>query len=172
MSKYETPSYDVVENHGRIELRHYSTFILIKYDTAKDPYNNHAFETLFRYIQTENEDQAQIKMTVPVIQEFQNGKLTMAFVLPQKHILAPPLPLNSALHVEKFIEGDYAVIRFKGPQSIRNLRQHQTELLQWIKENDYEMLSDVMGAFYNPPLIPPFLRRNELLVRIVKRKLA
>lgn len=166
MANYESPDYKVVEKEGNLELRTYESFSLIKYTSVNDPYADGAFQTLFKYIQGDNESKATIAMTVPVFQDFLEHGITMSFVVPQKYWVGIPKPNHPDLKIVDFEAGLYAVVRFKGSQSIRNMRQHQTELLVWLKKKDLSLQSDLIGAFYNPPFMPPFLRRNELMVRV------
>ncbi len=166
MSKYESPIYEVLEKHDHIEIRHYDAFATVKYTTSEDPYAQAAFQTLFRYIQGDNQSSASIAMTVPVYQDFKEKGMTMSFVVPKKYLLGIPKPNHPDLHIDHFLEGFYAAITFSGSQNIANLRQHQTELLLWLKQKHYSMTSDVIAAFYNAPFTLPFLKRNELMVKI------
>lgn len=166
MGKYETPTYEVVKSDGNIEIRHYQAFQIVTYTTNEDPYSNQGFQTLFQYIQANNSLKASVDMTVPVLQEFKPDGMTMSFIIPQKYMLGVPKPNHPDLHIDHFKEGYYAAITFKGSQSIGNLRQNQTELLFWLKKNELTTDSDIIAAFYNPPFTPPFMRRNELLVKI------
>lgn len=166
MGKYETPAYEIVKTDGDIEIRHYEDFLIVTYTTNEDPYSDKGFQTLFQYIQADNSMNATVSMTVPVLQEFKSDGMTMSFIVPEKYVLGVPKPNHPDLHIDQFKEGYYAAITFKGSQSMGNLRKHQTELLFWLKKNNLEMTSDIIGAYYNAPFTPPFMRRNELLVKI------
>ena len=69
MGRYESPEYRVKEKEGAFELREYQEFHVVKYKENEDPMNSGGFQTLFRYISKNNEKEAKISMTVPVIEK-------------------------------------------------------------------------------------------------------
>jgi hypothetical protein len=38
-----------------------------------------------------------------------------------------------------------------------------------LSEENIEILGEPETAFYNPPFVPPFMRRNEILVEVSRR---
>lgn len=166
MSKYETPEYQVIEQHGSIEIRKYEAFSVVKYISTEDPYAEEAFQALFRYIQGDNQSSAKMAMTVPVFQDFQEKGMTMAFVVPQKLMLSIPRPNHPSLHIDHFEAGYYAAISFSGGANASNLTKHQTELVLWLQGKGLTRCSDLIAAYYNSPFTLPFMRHNELLARI------
>lgn len=58
------------------------------------------------------------------------------------------------------------MITYSGRSTGDKEKMKTTELLQWIKDHQYEHQSHAMVAIYNGPYVPPFLRKNEVMVRI------
>ena len=59
-----------------------------------------------------------------------------------------------------------AVIRFRGYLKARLLDRKTEELKEWLAGNNLTPAGAFVSAQYNPPWIPGFLRRNEILVRV------
>ncbi len=62
----------------------------------------------------------------------------------------------------------FAAIRFSGTARRASLHRRTEELLAFVRAQGLEPLSAPTYAFYNPPWTLPFLRRNEVLVEVVK----
>lgn len=167
MSKYETPSFDVLKKDGDFEIRKYNAFYIVEYDNENDPEINNGFQTLFNYISSENKENKKISMTVPVIQEEIVDKKKMAFVVPEKFGNQIPEPTNTNLKVKKFDEGLFAVIKYSGFSNKTKEEIMKKKLFEWLKLNGYNTESNYMVALYNAPFIPPMFRKNEILVQVV-----
>lgn len=166
MGKYETPDYTVILKDDPFEVRSYGDFYMIEYDNDFDPNMDAAFGSLFRYISSDNKDSEKIAMTVPVIEEMMENKMKMAFIVPSKYGELIPEPNNPHLSIKKFEHGQFAVIRYGGLSNKSKERHQLQKLEKWISDNDFRIQSNYMLAFYNAPYVPPFLRRNEIMVRI------
>jgi hypothetical protein len=55
-----------------------------------------------------------------------------------------------------------AVIRFAGAPKMKDLRRREDELRRWLEREQLQPIGGFEYAFYNSPMIPPFLRRNEV----------
>ena len=168
MSKYERPEYKGILSEPPFEIRLYEAFWIVEYSNEADPDILNGFGTLFRYISNENEDRQKINMTVPVIEEMLEGRMKMAFVVPKEHWNDIPQPENKLLSLKKFESGLFGVIRYSGRSDASRENEMKKNLDGWLNENEYRSVDNYMLAFYNPPLTPPMLRRNEILVRIKK----
>lgn len=168
MSLYESLKYDTLRVEGKIEIRQYYNFNIVEYDNENDPGISNGFGSLFRYISNDNKTQEKISMTVPVIEEMIEDRKKMAFVIPQKMGDRIPEPNNPKLNIKGFTKGLFGVIKYSGFSNTSKEAKKQGELKSWLKGKGYKLESNFMLAFYNPPLTPPFLRRNEVWVRVSK----
>lgn len=166
MGKYESPEYTVKMKEGPFEIRAYKAFYIIEYESSVDPDVDAAFGTLFRYIRSNNDQHEKINMTIPVIKAFTPQGMKMAFVVPKEKWDHIPRPNDPRLTIRQFEEGVFAVITYSGRSTGDKEKMKTTELLQWIKDHQYEHQSHAMVAIYNGPYVPPFLRKNEVMVRI------
>ena len=100
---YEEANYKVVKENKNYEIRKYSDRLVIETDSIE----GNAFRKLFNYISGNNEENQDIKMTVPVTQEIKNENMTMQFYLPSKFSKDnAPKPSNSDIKILT-IEGGY-----------------------------------------------------------------
>lgn len=167
----EKPEYTVLKRERGIELREYKEHWLAecRVDNVKDlnAASSRAFSRLFNYISGENEPAQKIAMTSPVQQvESQDGWL-VSFVVPRAFAEAAiPKPLNPSISLRKVPGGTFAAIRYSGFWNNKVFEQKKAELLEAATQLGYKTVGEVASAVYNPPLTPPFLRRNEVLVRV------
>jgi DNA gyrase inhibitor GyrI len=157
----QTIPYEVVEKSGSYEIRHYPALVLVE-----TPLNEGSFNRLFRYIQGENDGKQTIPMTAPVFMSHE--KASMAFVLPVSLALPQtPIPSDSSLQPRIMTAGRFAVYRFSGLQS-RASEQKAWGLLQdFLKKRNLEgKTNSLLFAYYDPPWILPFLRRNEVMTEL------
>lgn len=166
MGRYESPEYRVKEKEGAFELREYQEFHVVKYKENKDPMNSGGFQTLFRYISKNNEKEAKISMTVPVIEKKEEEVYTMAFVVPKEHLHDIPLPKDKRLTIEKTEERYYATITYSGVSNSRIEKEQEDRLKNWIEEKGWEITGDARMAYYNPPFTPGFFRKNEIWIPV------
>ena len=164
---YKEASHEVLKKDGPIELRKYSELQLVK--TVMENNQDSGFMRLFRYIDGGNDQNQKIAMTTPVFTSKGDEKSTMAFVLPAE--LKPnevPVPNLKTVEVATQPEMIVAVRRYAGrhrtaPEKIK------LELMKWIENNEFISGSSPIEAFYDPPWIPGFLRRNELIIPVTKK---
>jgi hypothetical protein len=111
-------------------------------------------------IATESE---KIAMTAPVVaQETSTKNIIYAFVLPANYTLDTlPEPLDSRVTIRKVSKAKVAVLRFNGFFTDANFKKKKEELKQYLDRDGYQY-SVFSSAGYNPPGVPPFMRRNEV----------
>lgn len=166
MGMYEHPEYQVILMESPYELREYETFTVVEYSNDSDSSADEAFRTLFRYISNENKAHRKINMTVPVIEEIENGNMRMAFVVPKDLQRQTPEPVSPLLNVKTIQGGVFAVINYGGRSNAGTEQQMKENLTGWIQEKGYQSISNFMLAFYNAPFTPAIFRHNEILVKV------
>jgi len=170
-SGVEIASYEVLEKEDALELRHYERLVLV---TTAMPSGMHdqrdPFYKLFDYISGKNESTKEIPMTAPVFMA-QADKTTefMSFVLPESFsIETAPLPKDPAVKLEEIVNYTVAAITFSGSLNQDNINTHKIILEEWIARKGFEKRGAAKAAGYNPPFTIPALRRNEVLIPVIK----
>ena len=165
MSKYESPSYQVILKEGLFELRKYEPFNTTSVnESSLKGYSG--FGLLFSYISGNNSEAQKMSMTVPVINTFEKEELTMEFVVPSTFKDNIPLPNDQQLKTKHYPTHFSAVITFSGFTTKKRVNKFQSTLNQWIESKGYHITSPFRLARFNPPFSLPFLRRNEVFVDI------
>jgi DNA gyrase inhibitor GyrI len=157
---YETAPYRVVRTDGNVELREYPTLAIVQTPMrgADD-----SFMRLFRYIDGQNTATQKIAMTTPV---FMTGN-EMAFVLPVKTPADQiPQPKNSQVAVGSIPAGKFAVMRFGGRRNASNETNAVAALTAWLQRENLTATGDPIFGYFDPPWTPPFMRRNEVMLRL------
>jgi len=167
---YETAEYEVVESDGNIEIRRYPDLVLAATESAQDARDRDgSFMRLFRYISGANAEDQKIEMTTPVFMSGEAGEsdASMGFVMPKKIATeGAPAPQSDRVKIRKRRGGRFAVIRFSGRISPDVASQQEAKLREWMKARGLRGDASAEVAGYDPPLTPPPLRRNEILIRL------
>ena len=160
---YEEANYEVVKENKNYEIRKYSDRLVVETNSTQ----GNGFRKLFNYISGNNEQNEEIKMTVPVTQEIKNGNITMQFYLPSKFNKEnTPKPSNSEIEILTIEGGYYAVIKYSGRSSDKNFLKNKNILEKALKQDNIVLLSPPIKASYNSPFTLPILKRNEVMYRI------
>ena len=160
---YEEANYEVVKENKNYEIRKYPDRLVIETNSTR----GNGFRKLFNYISGSNEENEEIKMTVPVTQEIKNGNMTMQFYLPLKFNKDnAPKPSNSDIKILTIEGGYYAVIKYSGRSSDKNFLKNKDILEKALKQDNLLVLSPPIRASYNSPFTLPILKRNEVMYRV------
>lgn len=180
----EEAEYRVVRNDAAFELRKYSSHILAETAVASEfeDAGGEAFRRLFDYISGNNVQRQELAMTAPVAQSSSSrkiamtspvgqvkngGKWTVSFVMPASFTLAStPAPIDPAVVIRAVPERYIAAVRYSGFWSEKAYRRHLLQLQGWIRKSDLLPVGEPIWARYNPPYVPWFLRRNEVLIPV------
>ena len=180
----EEAEYDLVSEHGDIEVRLYSPHIVaetVVYEDIEEA-GNAAFQRLFGYITGSNTSQTDIAMTAPVSQQQSNKEIALtapagqqqvgdgwaiSFMMPNTYTIETlPVPEDDRVVLRQVPSQTIAAIRYSGFWSESNYLEHKAELENWIKQSGYRINGQAIWARYNAPFTPWFLRRNEVLIPI------
>ena len=192
----EEIKYTVVEKQDAFEIRQYSAYLQAETEvnSSFNDAGTRAFQMLFRYIDGNNQTQIpqqgkneKIAMTAPVMQQGKNEKIAMtapvmqqgkstqnetylvSFVLPQTYTLeTAPIPQNPNIKIRQVPEKLMAVLTYSGFWSEDNYQKHEKKLFEQIKWRAYQAIGSPLYARYNAPFTPWFLRRNEIMVEVIK----
>lgn len=184
----EKPDYTVLHQDGDFELRQYGPMIVaeVTHSGSRRETQGRSFRRLAAYIFgedrpdggdkiamtapviTERVDQDQsIAMTAPVISEQAGeGRWRMRFVMPSEFTMET-LPTPPAdITLTKVPGRRMAAIRFSGNAREADLNAKRSELGDWIASEGLTQVGDYQYAFYDAPMVPGPLRRNEVMIEV------
>lgn len=176
----EQPDYRVLQSDGDFEIRSYPAITVA--ETVVEGERKDALARGFRlladYIFAKSRDGEELPMTVPVLQDSGNplaseppmfddtveGRWRVRFVMPEGRAKAD-LP-NPPEHIElvEVPARRLAAVRFSGVADDSRLVEHEDRLRGWLARQNEAAETDPEYAFYNSPMIPPPLRRSEVLL--------
>jgi len=179
------PPYELLKQDGPFEVRRYGPMVIAETFLNEERYSTASgkgFNRLAGYIFGKNRSKTSISMTAPVLQERSSEKISMtapvlqqpdkggwrmAFVLPEGFTLeSAPEPLDPEVKLRALPPSMVAVVTFSGLHSAANLEKYGRQVQAWLKKQGYRALSEPKLASYDPPWTIPFLRRNEVQIRI------
>ncbi len=170
-SNVTTPEYRVVESDGNIEIREYPPLRVAeieRYGTRLEAVRA-GFRPLANYIFARNRDGEKIAMTAPVTQHQHGSSWQVHFIMPAEYELTDlPKPANGEIIIKELPAVTRAAIRFSGRQTDENVAAHEEKLRQWLLTRGYTNLPNPIYAYYNDPMTPPPLRRNEVIFDLVQ----
>lgn len=182
----EEPQYRLLEHTGDFELRQYQPYIVAETLVEGDftEVGNLGFRRLFDYIQGKNRKKQAIPMTAPVTQEAASEKIPMTapvgqekaggkwritFVMPSSSTMETlPEPLDSRIALKEVPGHLLAALRYSGTWSRERYEAKEKQLRALIKEKGLKLVGEPIFARYNPPFMPWFLRRNEVLIPVAR----
>jgi DNA gyrase inhibitor GyrI len=167
----EQPAFTLVRADGDFELRDYPALVVAEVSNAgsRERASGASFRRLAAYIfaQDRPEGGEKIAMTAPVLQdEPRPGQWRMRFVMPSHYTLdtLPPAPADITL--TQMPARRMAGLRFSGNASDRELALMEARLRDWIATQRLMPAGEAEFAFYDAPMIPGPLRRNEVLIPV------
>lgn len=169
----EQPTYKVLSSKNGIEVRDYDEYWVAECHVANvadlSQASSRAFGRLFNYISGENSASQKISMTSPVQQIPADTGWLVSFVVPKDVSLGEiPVPAHSSISIRKVEAGKYAALEYSGLWNDKKFAAKSDELLKACERSGLAVIGSVSSAVYNPPFMPPFLRRNEVLVRLAE----
>ena len=180
----DEPAYRIIDKDGAFELREYAPMIVAEVTHTGDrrPALNAGFRRLAAYIFAEDRPGEEIAMTSPVMQD-QSAEIAMTapvlqdggkdtggwrtrFVMPARYTLETlPTPPDDITLVE-MPRRRIAAVRFSGNGDNAELVAREEALRAWLDERELTVAGPAEFAFYDAPMVPAPLRRNEVMLPV------
>ena len=174
----EEPDYRALISDGDYQIRDYPTVTVAETVTAgprRDALDR-GFRTLADYIFANSRDGEKLEMTVPVMQDggdpmasdpplFDDdleGAWRTRFVMPSGRSSGDLPDPPEGVELVELPPRKVAVVSFSGIANDRLLSQQEDRLRGWLARRGEASEAEPEYAFYNSPMIPGPLRRNEV----------
>ena len=189
----ETPKYSVLASRKGFEIRKYEPFSVCSVAMNKPRPSEKsktdakisnpqlagasAFGALAGYLFGKNQESTAMKMTTPVLSTGDGEERQMSFVLPSEFwkedgLDSAPKPFDESGVVLERKQGDErAVVMFGGFAGKKDVEERTKQLLDGLardREWSAEQGATVTLAQYNDPFTPPWKRRNEVSVKVIR----
>lgn len=167
----EQPDFAVVSADEDFELRDYPALVVaeVSHSGSRERASGASFRRLAAYIFAQDRPAGgeAIAMTSPVLQdETRPGEWRMRFVMPSKYTLETLPPAPSDITLTQMPARRMAAVRFAGNGSGRDLALMEARLRDWITTRGMMPAGEAEFAFYDAPMVPGPLRRNEVLIPV------
>ena len=179
----EQPAYQSLTREGAFELREYAPMIVAEVTHTGDRRRalTAGFRRLAAYIFAEDRPGAQIAMTSPVLQD-QAAEIAMTapvlqagtgkdvwrtrFVMPRQYTMATLPAAPDTIELQEVPGRTVAAITFSGRGRSEDLMRQEARLRSWIAEKGLTITGEAEYAFYDAPMVPAPLRRNEVMIAV------
>lgn len=116
---------------------------------------------------TQQREGEKIAMTAPVGQVALSNQWAVTFMMPTNFTMETlPAPTDEKVRLRAIPARRMAAVRYSGTWSQKRYERNLARLREWMKAQGVVAAGDPIWARYNPPFMPWFLRRNEILVPI------
>jgi effector-binding domain-containing protein len=184
MSNVEKPKYTVVDRIEGVEVRDYPPMIVAEVEVSgeRKAAINQGFKRIANYIFGDNSPRRKLEMTAPVTQQSAGEKIAMTapvmqeagsnlwkvrFVMPASYRLETlPAPNDKDVRLITLPAQRYATVTYSGLANEDSIAAQKQLLFETLAKHGVSTQGEAVLAFYNPPWTLPFLRRNEILVKI------
>lgn len=171
----EQPDFALVQVDEAFELRDYPPLVVaeVSHKGSRERASGASFRRLAAYIfaQDRPEGGEKIAMTAPVLQdETQPGQWRMRFVMPSRYTLETLPPAPSDITLSQTPARRMAAVRFTGNGDARDLALMEARLRDWMMGQSLMPAGEAVFAFYNAPMVPGPLRRNEVLIPVAAQE--
>ena len=182
----EQPDFTVLYTNGDIEYRQYEDYLvaetLVQTADGFKAAGNEGFRRLFSYISGANSSREEIAMTAPVEREPRGESIAMtapvqqdpsaegwrvAFMLPSQYTLeTAPIPSDDRVQIRRVPGRLMAALRYSGRWTEKNFSKKAEALRAAVDADSVTPIGEFQSAAYDPPFMPPFMRRNEVMVEV------
>ena len=182
----EKAKYTILEKEEEFELRQYEPQIVAEtyVEGSLEDAGSDGFRRLYAYISGDNKKKQSISMTAPVGQEAGSEKIAMTapvsqqqranrwritFLMPSEYTLEMlPEPLDERVKLAEESGDLMAVVKYSGTWSEEGYEENKALLEEYIQKRGLTKKGAAVWARYDPPFMPWFLRRNEVLIPVEK----
>ncbi len=164
----ERARYVEVERDGAFSIRAYPPLVVAETLQPGDRGRalNNGFGLLADYIFAESREGEEIAMTAPVLAAPAEAGWRVRFVMPAA-LPRSSLPTPGAgVELTELPQRKVAALRFAGRANDAMLARKEAELRAWMEGRGQAAATPAEHAFYNSPMIPGPLRRNEVMIAI------
>ncbi|MGA0401926.1 MAG: SOUL family heme-binding protein [bacterium] len=182
----EEPAYQTQLQEGNFEIREYASYLVAEVFMEGEDFDEASgdgFRILADYIFGNNLSRSSavqmagkaeaasenIAMTAPVQmdQGEQPDQWRMAFSLPSKwNLETAPVPNDQRVKLREVLPERMVVLQFNGRMGAHDLEEKEQELRQWATKQGITVVGSVRTARYDPPWTLPFLRKNEVQLKV------
>lgn len=164
----EKPRYEELERDGAFSVRRYPALTVA--ETMQSGTRSRAlgsgFGLLADYIFAESRGGREIAMTAPVLAEPAGSQWRIRFVMPAEAVAAGLPSPGAGVSLADLPTRTVAVVRFAGRADDALLGRKERELRSWLAAHGHNPVGVAEHAFYNSPMIPGPLRRNEVMFEL------
>jgi hypothetical protein len=164
----QPPSRTLVQD-GPFELRDYPSLVVAEAAPEGDRRQalSAGFGSLAGYIFAKDREGERIAMTAPVTQSRAGDDWAVRFFMPAGYGLDRlPAPAGPDVRLRETPARRMAVVRFSGRAGDTQLAERESELRGWMAARGLAPAAEAVYAYYNDPLTPGFLRRNEVMIPV------
>jgi hypothetical protein len=180
----EKAKYAVLEKEDDFEIRQYDPQIVAETFVASnlEEAGNEGFRRLYAYISGGNKKKQSISMTAPVGQENSSEKIAMTapvsqekkddrwrvtFLMPAEYTREMlPEPDDERVKLAEEPGRLMAAVKYSGTWSEEGYLKNKALLEEYIRTRGLTKAGAAVWARYDPPFMPWFLRRNEVLIPV------
>lgn len=182
----EEPSFALRLSDGDFEIREYAPTIAAETTVRGSAWDARfeGFGPLADYIFAKEREGEKVAMTAPVTQA-PREKIAMTapvtqqsagsgqdwvitFTMPSHYTMATlPPPANADVRLVEVPARTMGVLSFTGLATDGDMRAAEARLMDHVQRAGMQTKGDVAFAFYDPPWILPFFRRNEAMVEVI-----
>ena len=102
-----------------------------------------------------------------VLQQLGDDGWVISFMMPSHYTLESlPRPTDPRITLRRIPARRIAAVRYSGFWSEKGYLKQKAELSDWIAKQGLKISGDPIWARYDPPFMPWFMRRNEVMVPI------
>ncbi|MEM7058248.1 MAG: heme-binding protein [Pseudomonadota bacterium] len=167
-SNVPEPEFRVLASDGPIEHRAYDAMVVAEVTRSGSRYDavRAGFGPLARYIFARERDGEKIAMTAPVTQRAAGDRdWVVQFIMPADYALGDlPTPTQGDVRLSPVTAAERAAIRFSGVATDELIADQEAKLRAWIDAQGLTANGAPVYAYYNDPITPGFLRRNEVII--------
>ena len=182
----EKAKYTVLKKEDNFEIRQYYSQIVAETNVEGEleDAGNEGFRRLYGYISGDNRKKQSISMTAPVGQEADSQKIAMtapvgqekkdnrwriSFLMPTEYTMVDlPEPTDKRVKLVKESGRIMAAVKYSGTWSKEGYEKNKALLEEFMQKRGLVKAGEPVWARYDPPFMPWFLRRNEVLIPVEK----